>query len=198
MTQVKFCGLKSRSDIETAIAYGAEMIGFVFAPSKRQVKPDEARLLAENVPSHVKKVGVFVNETPAEINRIAALVPLDIVQCHGQETAADLAKINYPTIKAFQVKNGKVNGDIAMYPNSLILLDAPIAGHGETFDWQAVVKQYLPKERLMIAGGLDVTNVATAIEQFRPFAVDVSSGVETGGAKDPEKIIKFIQKAKEF
>lgn len=144
-----------------------------------------------------KKVGVFVNETPAEINRIAALVPLDIVQCHGQETAADLANINYPTIKAFQVKNGKINGDVAMYPNSLILLDAPIAGHGETFDWQAVVKQCLPKERLMIAGGLDVTNVTTAIQQFQPFAVDVSSGVETDGTKDPEKIIKFIQKAKE-
>lgn len=138
-----------------------------------------------------------MNESPAEINRIAAMVPLDIVQCHGQETAADLAKINRPTIKAFQVKHGKINGDLTAFPDSLILLDAPIAGLGETFDWQAIVNSELPKERLIIAGGLHIDNVAAAIEQFQPFAVDVSSGVETNGTKDPEKIIKFIQKAKE-
>lgn len=197
MTKVKICGLKYRPDIEVAVVNGAEMIGFVFAPSKRQVTPDQARILAQGIPDSVKKVGVFVNESPAEINRIAAMVPLDIVQCHGQETASDLAEINHPTIKAFQVRDGKINGDLIAFPNSLILLDAPIAGLGETFDWQAIVNSELPKERLIIAGGLSIDNVAAAIEQFQPFAVDVSSGVETNGTKDPEKIIKFIQKAKE-
>lgn len=197
MTQVKICGLKYRPDIDVAVANGADMIGFVFAPSKRQVTPDQARILAQHMPDSVKKVGVFVNESPAEINRIAAMVPLDIVQCHGQETAADLAEINYPTIKAFQVKDGQINGDVTAFPDSLILLDAPIAGLGETFDWQAIVKNELPKERLIIAGGLNIDNVTAAIKQFQPFAVDVSSGVETNGTKDPEKIIKFIQKAKE-
>ncbi|MBC1456726.1 phosphoribosylanthranilate isomerase [Listeria newyorkensis] len=197
MTQVKICGLKYRPDIEVAVANGAEMIGFVFAPSKRQVTPDQARILAQGIPDSVKKVGVFVNEKPAEINRIAAMVPLDIVQCHGKETAADLAEIEHPTIKAFQVKDGKINGDLTAFPDSLILLDAPIAGRGETFDWQAIVNSELPKERLIIAGGLNIDNVTAAIEQFQPFAVDVSSGVETNGTKDPEKIITFIQKAKE-
>lgn len=197
MTQVKICGLKYRPDIEVAVANGAEMIGFVFAPSKRQVTPDQARILAQGIPDSVKKVGVFVNESPAEINRIAAMVPLDIVQCHGKETEADLAEIEHPTIKAFQVKDGKINGDLTAFPDSLILLDAPIAGLGETFDWQAIVNSELPKERLIIAGGLNIDNVTAAIEQFQPFAVDVSSGVETNGTKDPEKIITFIQKAKE-
>lgn len=197
MTQVKICGLKYRPDIEVAVANGAEMIGFVFAPSKRQVTPDQARILAQGIPESVKKVGVFVNEKPAEINRIAAMVPLDIVQCHGQETAVDLAEIEHPTIKAFQVKDGKINGDLTAFPDSLILLDAPIPGLGETFDWQAIVNSELPKERLIIAGGLNIDNVTAAIEQFQSFAVDVSSGVETNGTKDPEKIITFIQKAKE-
>ncbi|MBC1500824.1 phosphoribosylanthranilate isomerase [Listeria weihenstephanensis] len=201
MTQVKICGLKYRQDIEIAVANGANMIGFVFAASKRQVTPDQARILAQDMPASVKKVGVFVNESPAEINRIAAMVPLDIAQCHGQETPAELAKIEIPTIKAFSVKNGQIIGDITAYPDSLILLDAPAAqfegGSGEVFDWEALAKSDLPSERLIIAGGLNAGNVPEAIKQFQPLAVDVSSGVETNNTKDPKKIIQFIQKVKE-
>ncbi|MBC1934734.1 phosphoribosylanthranilate isomerase [Listeria grandensis] len=200
MTQIKICGLKYRPDIEVAVEQGADMIGFVFAASKRQVTPDQARILARDIPETVKKVGVFVNESPAEINRIAAMVPLDIVQCHGQETSADLALINHPTIKAFPVKAGRMEGDITAYPDSLILLDAPATqfegGSGETFDWEALGETELPNERLIIAGGLNVANVGIAIQQFHPFAVDISSGVETNGTKDPEKIIAFIQKVR--
>ncbi|MBC1307337.1 phosphoribosylanthranilate isomerase [Listeria booriae] len=201
MTQVKICGLKYRTDVDVAVANGADMIGFVFARSKRQVTADQAHMLAKNLPSTVKKVGVFVNESPSEINRIAATVPLDIVQCHGQETPEEVAKINYPTIKAFQVKDGKISGNIEAYPNSLLLLDAPASeyegGSGETFDWESLNDTILPQEKIIIAGGLNAENVQTAIAKFHPFAVDISSGVETNGTKDPEKIITFIQKAKE-
>ncbi|MBC2323398.1 phosphoribosylanthranilate isomerase [Listeria booriae] len=201
MTQVKICGLKYRTDVDVAVANGADMIGFVFARSKRQVTADQAHMLAKNLPSTVKKVGVFVNESPSEINRIAATVPLDIVQCHGQETLEEVAKINYPTIKAFQVKEGKISGNIEAYPNSLLLLDAPASeyegGSGETFDWESLNDTILPQEKIIIAGGLNAENVQTAIAKFHPFAVDISSGVETNGTKDPEKITTFIQKAKE-
>ncbi|MBC1226772.1 phosphoribosylanthranilate isomerase [Listeria booriae] len=201
MTQVKICGLKYRTDVDVAVANGADMIGFVFARSKRQVTADQAHMIAKSLPSTVKKVGVFVNESPSEINRIAATVPLDIVQCHGQETPEEVAKINYPTIKAFQVKDGKISGNIEAYPNSLLLLDAPASeyegGSGETFDWESLNDTILPQEKIIIAGGLNAENVQTAIAKFHPFAVDISSGVETNGTKDPEKIITFIQKAKE-
>ncbi|GAE94383.1 phosphoribosylanthranilate isomerase [Gracilibacillus boraciitolerans JCM 21714] len=200
MVQVKICGLKNKEAIEAAANNGADFIGFVFAKSKRRVTKDEATKLAQYVPDHVKKVGVFVNETSENIQAIAREVGLDYIQLHGDETPEFCKELGLPVIKAFEVKEASDLDKISAYDCAYYLLDSPAGkyrgGSGETFDW-SIVKEYdFLSKKILLAGGLRADNIQKAIAEVAPAGVDVSSGVETDGEKDLEKIQAFLYAAK--
>ena len=192
MTKVKICGLSTPEAVKTAVEAGADYIGFVFASSKRQVTLEQARQLATGIPKGVQKVGVFVSPQREEVAKACQVVGLDLIQVHGSMDDAILQELSQQTIRAVQV------GKDAAHPETsadYLLFDAPVAGSGETFNWQELETQNFTKP-FFIAGGLTEDNVADAIRFFHPYAVDVSSGVETNGKKDPEKIKRFIERVK--
>ena len=192
MTKVKICGLSTKGAVETAVSAGADYIGFVFAPSKRQVTLEQAAELAKLIPADVKKVGVFVSPSRAELLEAVDKVGLDLVQVHGQVVDKLFENLPCGSIQAVQVDgDGHVPNSQADY----LLFDAPVAGSGQTFDWGRLDTTELAQP-FFIAGGLNENNVARAIQHFSPFAVDVSSGVETDGQKDYEKIRRFIERVK--
>ena len=192
MTEVKICGLSTKEAVKTAVSAGADYIGFVFAPSKRQVTLEQAAELAEIIPSHIQKVGVFVSPSRAELLEAVDKVGLDFVQVHGQVVDKLFENLPCASIQAVQVDgNGHVPNSQADY----LLFDAPVAGSGQTFDWEQLDTTEL-SQPFFIAGGLNEDNVEEAIQHFTPFAVDVSSGVETDGQKDHEKIRRFIERVK--
>ena len=192
MTKVKICGLSTKEAVKTAVSAGADYIGFVFAPSKRQVTVEQAIELVKFIPSHIQKVGVFVSPSRAELLEAVDKVGLDFVQVHGQVVDKLFENLPCASIQAVQVDgNGHVPNSQADY----LLFDAPVAGSGQTFDWGRLDTTELAQP-FFIAGGLHEDNVAKAIQHFTPFAVDVSSGVETDGKKDHEKIRRFIERVK--
>ena len=192
MTKVKICGLSTKEAVKTAVSAGADYIGFVFAPSKRQVTVEQAIELAKFIPSHIQKVGVFVSPSRAELLEAVDKVGLDFVQVHGQVVDKLFENLPCGSIQAVQVDgDGHVPNSQADY----LLFDAPVAGSGQTFDWGRLDTTELAQP-FFIAGGLNEDNVARAIQHFSPFAVDVSSGVETNGQKDHEKIRRFIERVK--
>ena len=192
MTKVKICGLSTKEAVKTAVSAGADYIGFVFAPSKRQVTVEQAIELAKFIPSHIQKVGVFVSPNRTELLEAIEKVGLDLVQFHGQ-VADDLFE-NLPcgSIQAVQVDG---NGHLPNSRADYLLFDAPVAGSGQTFDWGQLDTTKLAQP-FFIAGGLNEDNVEEAIQHFTPYAVDVSSGVESNGQKDQEKIRRFIERVK--
>ena len=190
--RVKMCGMKTVSAALAAEEAGADYIGFVFAPSKRQVTLDQAAELAKLIPSHIQKVGVFVSPSQSELLEAIDKVGLDLVQIHGQ-VADDL----FEDLPCASIQAVQVDGD-GHVPNSqadYLLFDAPVAGSGRTFDWGQLDTTDL-SQPFFIAGGLNEDNVEEAIQHFTPFAVDVSSGVESNGQKDHEKIRRFIERVK--
>ena len=192
MTKVKICGLSTKGAVETAVSSGADYIGFVFAPSKRQVTLDQSAELATLIPSHIQKVGVFVSPSQSELLEAIEKVGLDLVQIHGQVVDDLFEDLPCASIQAVQVDgNGHVPNSQADY----LLFDAPVAGSGQTFDWGQLDTTELPQV-FFIAGGLNEDNVEEAIQHFTPYAVDVSSGVESNGQKDHEKIRRFIERVK--
>lgn len=192
MTKVKICGLSTREAVEVAVNSGADYIGFVFAKSKRQVGIKQASHLAQFIPKTVQKVGVFVSPTLMELQEAIVKVPLDLVQIHGEFSDEDFEKLHVPSIRAIPVE--KTLEEIETKADFL-LFDAPLAGSGKTFDWELLKNQVIEKP-YFLAGGLTVDNVKQAITFFRPYAVDVSSGVETDGKKDLLKILGFIESVK--
>ena len=192
MTKVKICGLSNIEAVETAVSAGADYIGFVFAPSKRQVTVEQAAELTEIIPANVKKVGVFVSPSRAELLGAVDKVGLDFVQVHGQVADDLFEDLPCGSIQAVQVDEG---GHVPNSQADYLLFDAPVAGSGQTFDWGQLDTTEL-SQPFFIAGGLNEDNVARAIQHFSPFAVDVSSGVETNGQKDHEKIRRFIERVK--
>ena len=192
MTKVKICGLSTKGAVETAVSAGADYIGFVFAPSKRQVTLEQATELAEIIPTYVKKVGVFVSPSRSELLEAIEKVGLDLVQVHGQVVDKLFENLPCASIQAVQVDgDGHVPNSLADY----LLFDAPVAGSGQTFDWGRLDTTEL-SQTFFIAGGLNEDNVEEAIQHFTPYAVDVSSGVETNGQKNHEKIRRFIERVK--
>ena len=192
MTKVKICGLSTKEAVKTAVSAGADYIGFVFAPSKRQVTLEQATELAEIIPTYVKKVGVFVSPSRSELLEAIEKVGLDLVQVHGQVVDKLFENLPCASIQAVQVDgDGHVPNSLADY----LLFDAPVAGSGQTFDWGRLDTTEL-SQPFFIAGGLNEDNVEEAIQHFTPYAVDVSSGVETNGQKDHEKIRRFIERVK--
>ena len=198
--KVKICGI---TDVETAIfaaQSGADAIGFVFAESKRRVTLEMAKEISESLPSTVLKVGVFVNETQEEIERIASFVGLTHIQLHGDEVESFSESLSLPVIKAWSVQNQVNQKDILDYPSEYILLDGPKGkyrgGNGDSFDWYSFHLEDFKGQKIILAGGLSEENVEEGIRAINPVMVDVSSGVETKGKKDLNKIKLFIEKAK--
>lgn len=196
---VKICGIKTIEAATVAVQAGADFIGFVFAPSKRQITPTHAAKIANTVPTSVLKVGVFVNETVENMHKIAEQVGLDVIQLHGDEQPDVLERLPYQTIKAFSID--QVNEKtIKSFPADYYLIDSPIGEHrggtGKTFDWNLATELAIDPSKILLAGGLSPSNVKAAIEQVNPAGIDVSSGVETNGVKDHQKIRQFIQNAK--
>ena len=192
MTKVKICGLSTKEAVEIAVSAGADYIGFVFAHSKRQVTLDQAAELAKLIPLDVKKVGVFVSPNRAQLLEVIDKVGLDLVQVHGQVVDDLFENLPCASIQAVQVDG---EGHVPHSQADYLLFDAPVAGSGQTFDWAQLDTTELAQP-FFIAGGLNEDNVARAIQHFSPFAVDVSSGVETNGQKDHEKIRRFIERVK--
>ena len=192
MTKVKICGLSTKEAVETAVSAGADYIGFVFAPSKRQVTLDQAAELAKLIPADVKKVGVFVSPSRAQLLEAIEKVGLDLVQVHGQVADELFEDLPCASIQAVQVDG---NGHVPHSQADYLLFDAPVAGSGQTFDWGQLDTTGLAQP-FFIAGGLKEDNVAKVIQHFTPYAVDVSSGVESNGQKDHEKIRRFIERVK--
>ena len=192
MTKVKICGLSTKEAVKTAVSAGADYIGFVFAPSKRQVTVEQVIELAKFIPSHIQKVGVFVSPSRAELLEAVDKVGLDFVQVHGQVADDLFEDLPCASIQAVQVDEG---GHVPNSQADYLLFDAPVAGSGQTFDWAQLDTTELAQP-FFIAGGLNEDNVVEAIQHFTPYAVDVSSGVETDGQKDHEKIRRFIERVK--
>ena len=190
MTKVKICGLSTPEAVATAVKAGADYIGFVFAKSKRQVSLEQG--LAKGVTGQTKIVGVFVSPSLEELEEAISQVPLDIVQIHGTFDEAMIPKISVPVIRAIQISDGDSQ---VKSQAGYLLFDAPIAGSGQNFDWQLLADKQIEQD-YFIAGGLAVDNVAEAKETFHPYALDVSSGVETDGYKDLKKIKAFIERVK--
>lgn len=193
---IKICGITTVEMARAVEAAGAEMVGFVFAESSRKVTPEKARDIASALSPTTQTVGVFVNEAPAEMERIAGLVGLDFFQLHGEEAPDVARRLSRPVIKAFSID--KVSDEtLATYPARYFLIDSPgttyRGGSGEAFDWRRLTGREFDRDRFILAGGLHAENVQAAIRQARPSGVDVSSGVETEGQKDAGKIVKFVR-----
>lgn len=193
MTRIKLCGLRRTCDIIAANRLKPEYIGFVFATkSRRYVTYDKAFELKGLLHADIKSVGVFVNETPDTVAKILKSGVIDIAQLHGNETE-DYIKVlraltDKPLIKAYKVET---ENDVSAAENSsadYILLDSG-SGTGKTFDWELIEKIKRP---YFLAGGLCVDNVEEAVKTLNPFAVDVSSGIETNGYKDKNKMAEFV------
>ncbi|HEY9199605.1 MAG TPA: phosphoribosylanthranilate isomerase [Gammaproteobacteria bacterium] len=198
-TRVKICGITRPEDGLRAALLGADAVGLVFyPPSPRAVSIERAAEIAAALPPFVTRVGLFVDAAAGEIEAVLAGVRLDLLQFHGEETEADCLRFGHPYLKAITMRPDRdVAAALRAYPSaSGILLDAyhPAVpgGSGERFDWACV-----PTERprpIVLAGGLHPGNVADAVRQVRPYAVDVSSGVEAAkGIKDATKMAEFIR-----
>jgi len=189
---VKICGIKTMEAAKAAVEAGADFIGFVFADSKRRISREQAKIISKALPTNIKKVGVFVNEDAPTILQIADDIGLDYIQLHGKESPRFVDSLPYPIIKAFSSHN---LAQINEYACDYYLIDSPKAGSGEVFDWKALEMLDTDKDKLILAGGLNVQNVEEAILAVKPAIVDVSSGVETNHVKDPIKIKKFVEHA---
>ena len=196
-TRIKICGLTRAEDVRAAVEAGADAIGLVFyPPSPRFVAFEHAAELASRVPPFVTTVGLFVNPEPAFVLEALRRVPLQLLQFHGDEKESDCAAFGRPWIKAARVRQGVDLVEFAAcHPSaSGILLDAFVeefGGGGKVFDWSLIPAGL--DRRLILSGGLDAANVVEAVRRLRPWAVDVSSGVESGkGIKDAARIAAFI------
>jgi phosphoribosylanthranilate isomerase len=201
MTKIKVCGLRRPEDVAYVNKLKPDYVGFVFAESKRRVTAAAAAKLASGLDPAIKKVGIFVDEDPEVVRSIAEQVPLDILQFHGHESPAYLESFGDKEIwKALPIATKEDIGQMARYPQNTLLLDAKVSGaaggSGVPFDWDLLSGADLDRGRIVLAGGLNPDNVAQAIEKVRPFAVDVSSGVETDGFKDYQKMKTFIEKVR--
>jgi phosphoribosylanthranilate isomerase len=212
-TRIKICGLTREQDVQAAVDAGADAIGLVFYPaSPRHVSPELAARLVSAVPPFVTTVGLFVNATIDEVEAVITQVPVSLLQFHGDETveqcAAIARKVNRPFMRAVRMAAEVSAADLLKYEENYraasplfsgLLLDAFVDGYGgggKVFDWSLIPKELAP--RVVLSGGLSVQNATEAVRQVRPYAVDVSSGVELSkGIKDASKIRAFISAVRE-
>lgn len=200
--RVKICGITRAEDLQAACKAGADALGFVFyAKSPRNLSIEQAAGLIQRMPPFVQSVGLFVNADPAFVRSVLSAAPLDLLQFHGDETPEYCKQFNRPYLKAVRVKPGV---DLLKYAQDFadaraLLLDAYVpgvpGGTGERFDW-SLIPASLPKP-IVLSGGLNPDNVAEAVHSVKPWAVDVSSGVEAApGIKHAAKVAAFIEQAR--
>lgn len=198
-TRIKICGIREAGHARVAADAGADAIGLVFyGKSPRYLAPTDAASIAAGLPPFVMAVGLFVNPAESEVRAILEQVPLDLLQFHGDETAEFCERFERPYVRAVRMEAGT---DLVEYAHRFsraraLLLDAHVPGQaggtGKTFDWAGIPRD-LPIP-LILSGGLTASNVGRAVREVRPWAVDVSSGVEASrGVKDPRKIVEFIR-----
>ena len=202
-TRIKICGLREEEHVDAAVESGADAIGFVlYPPSVRAIALAQCATLARRVPAFVSTVALFVNPTREEVEAAISTARLDLLQFHGSEPEDFCASFGRPYLKAFAVCEGfDLLQSADQYASaSALLLDTPSAGHGgsgKTFDWQLVNTPNIanaPVPRVVLSGGLTAANVADALSAVRPFAVDVSSGVEVSrGQKSTDLIKQFCR-----
>ena len=199
--KVKICGMTNLNDVKVAVDGGVDAVGFIFyKKSPRSVTMQTVREIVLELPPFVDSVGVFVDETAEQINKIADRCNLDRVQLHGDESPAFCKKIRRRVIKAIRVKDIQSLKKLSDYPVSSFLLDTfsedQYGGTGKVFDWNLAfpAKRYGP---IILAGGLTPNNVRQAIQRIRPYGVDVCSGVESQpGIKDHKKMKAFLKNVK--
>ena len=202
-TRVKICGITRLEDALDAVALGADALGFVFVESSpRWVKVEQVKPIIEQLPPFVQTVGLFMNQTAEFVSTILQELPLNLLQFHGDEPPDKCRMHGIPYIKALPMGGGEHPGEYAgRYSDAIgFLLDShkkgQSGGSGDKFDWSTVPKDLT--RPLILAGGLTIDNVAAAVKQVRPYAVDVSSGVEAAkGIKDREKMAAFIRGVKQ-
>lgn len=202
MIRVKICGVQDEAAALAAAAAGADAVGLIFAPSPRRVDLAQARRIADALPPFVTRVGVVVNESPDRLRALIDGVRLDAVQLHGDETPQDCAAVRalgVTVIKAVAVAGPLDPARLLALPVAAVLLDTHRAGQrggtGQPFDW-TLAEPVARAMQVILSGGLRPDNVAAAIAAVRPYGVDASSGVETGGRKDPAKIRAFVEAAR--
>ena len=207
-TRVKICGIGDKANALAAVEAGADFIGLVFAPSRRQVTPPRAREIASAVKKNntdIRVVGVFVNAPSSQVNEFANFCALDWIQLSGDESWEYCREIVKPVIKAIRVSRQSSEelhaelstaGKLLPQQRFIVLLDSRVEGKyggtGEGFDWK-LAQEVAKRFPIIVAGGLDLENVARLIETVAPWGVDISSGVETKGVKDIAKIKAFIK-----
>jgi phosphoribosylanthranilate isomerase len=207
-TRIKICGITREEDLRAAVGAGADALGFVFYPkSPRYLTPGQFAALGAALPPYVSSVALFVNATVEEVGAVVDAAPVALLQFHGDETigacAAIAASVKRPFVRAYRVKPDTTPSELlecelayrAASPwFSSLLLDTHVdayGGAGKVFDWSVIPKELAP--RVVLSGGLSVQNAIEAVARVRPWAVDISSGVEAGkGIKDARKIAEFI------
>ena len=201
-TRIKICGVSRQADIDAAVEAGADAVGFVFHPaSPRFLAPERAAQLARALPPYVTPVGLFVNAAPAEVDRVLALIPALVLQFHGDESPETCNAFRRPYLRAARIAPGFDLLDFSRRFSEAqgLLLDAHVEGFGgggKAFDWSLVPAGVL--HPLVLSGGLHAENVVAGIQQLRPWAVDVSSGVESSrGVKDAAAIRRFCDAVRE-
>jgi len=204
MTRIKICGITDAETAALCARLGADFIGFVFAESRRRVTAEQAAEISRHImalPKRPKLAGVFVNAPVYEVNRIAAYCHLDRVQLSGDEDETYCGLIERPIIRATRIGRDSAAEEIesriaAARPRTIHLLDCraegSYGGTGERFDW-SILDDLDPSLPVLVAGGLTPENVEELISRYRPYGVDVSTGVENGGRKDPARILEFIR-----
>lgn len=197
--KVKICGIRDVATALAAVKAGADALGFVFAPSPRRVEREVVRSICSQLPPFVSRVGVFVNALASMVEETAEYCGLDTLQLHGDETPAYCRSFKYKVIKAFRVRDAASLEELAPYHCAAVLLDTYVpgvpGGTGRSFNW-SLARELALTRPVILAGGLNPENINQAVDTARPYAVDVSGGVETGGKKDLEKIRLFIQRVK--
>ncbi len=208
---IKLCGIRTPADARAAAAAGADLIGLVFAPSKRQVTLSIARAIVQSLdglPARPLVVGLFVNVPATEVLRLAEAVPLDLIQLCGDEPAAYLDGLDRPVLRSLRLGPGTSRAQVCALvrtyferprPPRALVVDAHVPGHyggtGTLADWE-LARELATEFPVILAGGLHPGNVVRAIEVARPVGVDVSSGIESDGRKDPIKMRVFVESAR--
>ena len=202
MIRVKICGITSYEDAWAAVEAGADALGFIFVKgTPRYIEPEVASAIVAQMPPFVVTVGVFIDRTPEEIERIVSASGLSLAQLHGNETPGECGRLRVPFVKVIRIQGEHSLESLRIYPQArAFLLDTYVAdrpgGTGTTFPWEIAAKA-ARQARVILSGGLTPDNVALAVTHVRPYAVDVCSGVETcPGRKDHHKMREFIEQAR--
>lgn len=198
MMKVKICGITNPEDAKLAVDLGADLLGFIFyKKSKRYIQPESAKEIIKLIPSHIEKVGIFVDEKAGTLNRIVETAGLTIAQIHGNEDQNFINEIRVPVIKGIRIKNDFDFGTLKKFSNCTFLLDSysenEYGGTGKSFDWEVIPLNL--RSNIFLAGGVSAENIEYIYNFIKPKAVDLSSSVETSpGIKDRNKMKLFFEK----